>query len=73
MTNPTLEERVSELEKKMAQLMANSNQKDWRRSLGMFTGDEIMKQIDEEGRKIREKDRREARKLWPKNRRRVRK
>jgi hypothetical protein len=73
MPNPTLEERVSELEKKVAHLMANSNQKDWRRSLGMFTGDEIMKQIDEEGRKIREQDRREARKLWRKNRRRVKK
>jgi hypothetical protein len=73
MPNPALEERVSELEKKVAHLMANPNQKDWRRSLGMFTGDEIMKQIDEEGRKIREKDRREARKLWSKNRRRVKK
>ena len=71
MSHPTLEERVSELEKKVAQLMANSNQKDWRRSLGMFTGDEIMKQIDEEGRKIREQDRRAARELWRKNRRRV--
>jgi hypothetical protein len=73
MPNPTLEERVAELEKKVAQLMANSNQKDWRRTLGMFTGDEIMKQIDEEGRKIREKERRQARKLWRKNRRQVRK
>jgi len=73
MPNPTLQERVAELEKKVAQLMANSNQKDWRRTLGMFTGDEIMKQIDEEGRKIREKERRQARKLWRKNRRQVRK
>jgi hypothetical protein len=73
MPNPTLQERVAELEKKVAQLMANPNQKDWRRTLGMFTGDEIMKQIDEEGRKIREKERRQARKLWRKNRRQVRK
>jgi hypothetical protein len=53
--------------------MSNTNQQDWRRTLGMFTGDEIMKQIDEEGRKIREKERRQARKLWRKNRRQVRK
>ncbi len=61
MTNPTLEERVSELEKKMAELMSNSNQKDWRKSLGMFTGDEIMKRIDAAGQAIREKERQRAR------------
>ena len=28
--------------------------KDWRRVIGMFAGDEVMKQIDEAGRQIRE-------------------
>lgn len=28
--------------------------KDWRSTLGMFSGDALMKEIDEEGRRIRE-------------------
>jgi hypothetical protein len=55
-----LEERVACLEKKLAALECSLNggyQKDWRRTFGMFTGDEGMKRVDEEARKIRERDR----------------
>jgi hypothetical protein len=54
----TLEERVAVLESKVEQLARGSRrQKDWRRTLGMFAGDELMKEINAEGRKIREADR----------------
>jgi len=57
-TNATLEERVAALESKVEQLLRGSRrQKDWRRTLGMFAGDELMKEINAEGRKIREADR----------------
>ena len=57
----TLEERVAVLENKVDQLLRGSRQqKDWRRTLGMFAGDELMKEIDAEARKIREADRQAA-------------
>jgi hypothetical protein len=72
MSLPTLEERVAALEKQVAQLMANAGKalqpKDWRSTVGMFTGDEVMKQIDEAGRRIREADRRRARRQRRKTR-----
>jgi hypothetical protein len=65
MTVQTLEERVAALERTVTQLVARSatdnGRKDWRSTVGMFANDPIMKQIDEEGRKIREADREEAR------------
>lgn len=60
----TLEERVAALEQQMAALMnhvlAPPIQRDWRSTVGMFTGDTLMQEIDEEGRKIREADREQA-------------
>jgi hypothetical protein len=68
-TTPTLEERVAKLECVVAQLVADSSKgdadstKDWRRTLGMFPpNDPVMEQIIEEGRKIREADRKRAKK-----------
>lgn len=65
MAQPTLEERVAALEKQVGVLLANhgktENTKDWRRTRGAFTGDDLMKQVFEEGRKIREADRKRAR------------
>lgn len=64
MPKASLEQRVAELERKMAQLIAMPNgatNKDWRRTIGMFSGDEFMKSIDTEGQRIREADRRRAR------------
>ena len=58
MSNATLEERVSALEARVEQLARESRrQRDWRRTLGMFAGDELMKQINTEGRKVRQADR----------------
>jgi hypothetical protein len=36
-------------------------EKNWRSTIGMFADDPLMKEIDEEGRKIREADREQAR------------
>ena len=63
MAQPTLDQRVTTLEQEVARLSQllpgekQPQQKDWRSTLGMFTGDPIMKEIIEEGRKIRELDR----------------
>jgi hypothetical protein len=60
----TLEERVTKLEKLVDELMHKTEtsvrKKDWRRTIGMFEGDPVMKEIIEEGRRIREADRRQA-------------
>lgn len=62
MAQPTLEERVAALEKHVLQLLAwlppLPQPLDWRSSVGMFANDEVMKQIDAEGRRIRAADRR---------------
>jgi hypothetical protein len=66
MTPPTtLEERVAALEATVAQLLssqadAGGAKKDWRSTLGMFADDALMKEIDEEGRRIREAGRQQA-------------
>jgi hypothetical protein len=61
---PTLEERVAALEATVAQLLSQADaggaKKDWRSTLGMFADDPLMKEIDEEGRRIREAGRPQA-------------
>ena len=61
MSDATLEERVATLEKLVAEIMHNVDtsvrKKDWRRTVGMFDGDPIMKEIIDEGRRVREADR----------------
>ena len=56
-----LEERVAALEKNMARLLQSPEPrprfKDWRQAIGLFPGDDLMKEIDEAGRAIREADR----------------
>ena len=63
MSETTLEERVTTLEKLVAEIMHNADtsvrKKDWRRTIGMFDGDPIMKEIIDEGRRVREADRRQ--------------
>ena len=63
MSQPTLEQRVAALEQRVAELSnllpgQKPPPENWRATLGMFANDPIMKVIDEEGRKIREEDRR---------------
>ncbi|HXV64866.1 MAG TPA: hypothetical protein VEK15_29480 [Vicinamibacteria bacterium] len=38
----------------------SEKEKDWRGTVGMFANDPVMKEIQEEGRKIREAERRDA-------------
>ena len=50
MEKTRVEERLAILERQVADLLAAKNgapAKDWRSTIGMFTGDEVMKQIDE--------------------------
>lgn len=60
----SLEQRVAALEKQMAQINgehANGRQdKPWLRTMGMFAGDESMKEVFEEAMKLRDKDRQRA-------------
>jgi hypothetical protein len=66
----SLEERVKSLEKQIEELqatMANGwRPKDWRRTIGMFTGDKGMQDLFEEALKIREADRERARRRYAK-------
>jgi hypothetical protein len=64
MAQPSLEERVALLEKTVAELLGRFGgspvRKDWRSTVGMFAGDAVMKEIIQEGRRIREADRQRA-------------
>ena len=59
-----LEQRVAALEKDMARLLQSAARplrfKDWRQALRTAPGSDLMKEIDEAGRAIREADRRDA-------------
>jgi len=62
MPETTLEEllrRIEALERLVQEQKPPA--KDWRRAIGMFANDEHMKEIEEEGRKIREAEREAAR------------
>lgn len=50
--------RLEAIEKRLAEQERSepARKKDWRRVAGMFTGSEFMKQVDAEGRAIREAD-----------------
>jgi hypothetical protein len=64
MSRATLEEQVSALEKQVGALLASHTgprrARDWRRTRGAFTGDDLMKQVFEEGRRIRDAERKRA-------------
>jgi hypothetical protein len=59
----SLEERVATLEKELAELKARGNgrDKDWRRTVGVFTDNPEMKELFAEAMKLREADRKKAR------------
>jgi hypothetical protein len=69
----TLEERVAALEQQVMVLKAavenGVGQKDWRSTIGMFSGNEAMKRIEKEGRKWREAERRKIRRKQVKSQR----
>jgi hypothetical protein len=69
----SLEERVAVLEQQVADLravVANGRRpKDWRRTIGMFAGDEVMKRIFDEALKLREQDRQRARRRYDRSQR----
>lgn len=61
-TLETLAVRLTEVERQLAaQQAAPPRKKDWRRTVGMFTGSEFMPQVDAEGEAVREADRAAAR------------
>jgi hypothetical protein len=55
LTLESLARRVEILEHSFAAKGASSS--DWRRVVGMFSDSEFMRQVDEEGRKLREAER----------------
>ncbi len=61
MSQHTLEDRVSALEAKLAGLVASVERGNggWRSTIGMFADDPVMREIQEEGRRIREAERRQ--------------
>lgn len=76
MPKHTLEERLEALETQLVELKAQvevlARPTDWRSVVGMFEGDEVMKRIFENARKIREEDRRRTRPKATKSKRRTR-
>jgi len=64
MPEQTDRERIESLEREVIKLTARLNmlegKKDWRAVVGIFKGDDVMKGIVDEGRKIREAEREEA-------------
>jgi len=64
MSQRTLEERISSLEDTVAGLVAVVNagkqDKGWRSTIGMFKGDPVVREIQQEGQRLREAERRAA-------------
>lgn len=59
----TIEDRVAALEAQMQMLIGRKTgerKKDWRKTIGMFAGDEIMREVCQNALAIREEDRRRS-------------
>ena len=69
MSQPSLEQRVAQLETQMAtllqgttgDLLAEPGRDEWKKTLGMFDNDAVMDEIIEETLKVREEDRQRTR------------
>jgi hypothetical protein len=64
MPSLSLEQRVALLEHELSELKSrreNGREKDWKRTIGMFTDNPGMKELFAEAMKLREADRRKAR------------
>ena len=59
----TVEERIERLEMAVFGKKAEPGRDDWQKTVGMFRGNETMKQILDDVRDAREKEREESRKL----------
>jgi hypothetical protein len=57
LTLESLARRIEALERAIGLPADAPPKKDWRNVIGMFAGSDFMKQVDEEGRKIREAER----------------
>ena len=65
MNKNSVENRLSSLEEQVSEILGALQNgeldipkvKDWRKSLGMFDRDDLMKQIDSEGQNIRKEER----------------
>jgi hypothetical protein len=59
----SLEQRVAALEKELAELKSRGNgrDRDWRRTIGMFTDNPGMKEVFAEAMKLRDADRKRTR------------
>ena len=60
MSRATLEKRVAELERQLAELLLRGEKPSatsWRETVGMFSNDPLMKEIDAAGQAWREADR----------------
>lgn len=67
-----LQARVADLERQLTEFRkqtAQSAEKDWRRTIGMFAGDEVMKRIFEAGADIRRQERQRIKNRTTKRRR----
>ena len=73
MARKSIEQRVATLEPQIAaikdQLADSNGSKDWRRTIGAFTGDDNMLGLLSDAMKLREADRRAARAKKPKTNR----
>ena len=68
MPQSTLEQRVAVLEQKVEQILAQppNGSLPWLRTMGMFGGDQLMKEVFGEALKYRQKDRERARRRYAK-------
>jgi len=69
MSERRVKDRLDELEQQVSVLMQRmqstntadpTNAKDWRKSVGMFKDRPVMKEVDQEGTRIRDEDRERA-------------
>jgi hypothetical protein len=60
LTLESLAQRVEALERALRILIPSPGKDDWQRVVGMFAGSDFMRQVDEEGRRIREAERAQA-------------
>jgi hypothetical protein len=65
LTLEALARRIEAIERALGIGPAPAVKRDWRNAIGMFAGSDFMKQVDEEGRKIREAERAAAQRDEP--------